>query len=71
MLSESPEWKYLARIHSALVAAGAAVKQFPPSTSSVRNSGACDVSTQADRKVSDESFPPRSIHGSGSVHRPD
>jgi len=30
MLSESAEWKYLAWIHSALLAAAAAVKQFAP-----------------------------------------
>jgi hypothetical protein len=30
MLSESAEWKYLAWIHSALLAAAATVKQFAP-----------------------------------------
>jgi myo-inositol-1(or 4)-monophosphatase len=53
MLSESSEWKYLARIHNALVAATAAVKQFAPGASGVRNNKGSDVITQVDRKVSD------------------
>jgi myo-inositol-1(or 4)-monophosphatase len=53
MLTDSTERKYLARMHSALVAAKTVVKQFAPDTFTVRDKGGRDVITEVDRKVSD------------------
>jgi len=53
MLTDSIERKYLARMHNALLAATAVVKQFAPGTFSVRDNGGRDVITEVDRRVSD------------------
>lgn len=52
MLADSSERKYLARIHSALAEAIAALDQFVPGMFSVTDNGYRDVTTEVDRKVS-------------------
>jgi len=53
MLTDSMEREYLTRMHGALLAAIAVVKQFAPGTFNVRDNGGRNVTTQVDRKVND------------------
>jgi myo-inositol-1(or 4)-monophosphatase len=53
MLTDSAEERYLARMHTALVAATEAARQFVPGGYDIQDDGSRNVTTEVDRRLSD------------------